>query len=271
MKTAIDYDFLRNSHRLDSPRAVIPSILSEAMPKSLLDVGCGTGTWLKAALELGVSDVLGVDGIDVPDAELLFPRTFFRHQDLTVAWDLKRRFDVALCLEVAEHLDGGFAAQLIKCITDHSDLVYFSAASPGQPGQHHVHCQWPDYWQGLFNSFGYVCSDQVRWEIWDDVRVEPWYRQNLFTARRDAVHAGKESRIRRVTHPDLLTFFGEHMTFSSWSENKRRIERGDLPVRWYMTVPFRAALSKVNRCIKKLARVEGNSNEIQEKSAASER
>jgi SAM-dependent methyltransferase len=268
MKTAIDYDFLRNSHTIQSPRTVIPVIFSEGIPKSLLDVGCGTGTWLKAALEIGVSDIFGVDGINVSDGELLFPRTFFRQQDLTATWNLKRRFDVELCLEVAEHLDGAFAGELIKCITDHSDLVYFSAAPPGQPGQHHVNCQWPDYWQSLFNSFGYVCSDEVRWKIWDDARVEPWYRQNLFTARRDPVHAGKEDRIKRVTHPDLLTYFGDKMTFSSWPEHKRRIERGALPLRWYMTVPLRAALSKIGRRIKMGAGVDGNSSEIQERSRA---
>jgi SAM-dependent methyltransferase len=255
MKTGIDYDFSRNSHTLRSPKAAVPILFSERMPKSLIDVGCGTGTWLRAAMDLGISDVFGLDGINVSPIQLLIPRALFQQQDLTLAWNLKRRFDVAFCLEVAEHLDSASAFHLIKCITEHADLVYFSAAPPGQTGQHHVNCQWPDYWQSLFNSCGYVCSDQVRWRIWDDTDVDPWYRQNLFEARSDPAGAGKETRIKRVIHPELF----EQSAPFSWSRFKRRAEQGVLPTKWYMTTPLKAVLFKIRRRIKRAVSPHGQS------------
>jgi len=80
---------------------------------------------------------------------------------LTRSWDLKRKFDAVLCLEVAEHLDSAFAPTLIDALIKHGNLIYFSAACPGQTGQHHVNCQWPVYWQQLFNERGFACEDDL--------------------------------------------------------------------------------------------------------------
>lgn len=42
----------------------------------------------------------------------------------------------------------------------------------------------------MFNRHAYSCDDAVRWPIWDDSTIEPWYRQNMFIAQRDPVAAG---------------------------------------------------------------------------------
>ena len=126
------------------------------------------------AVEFDVTDIFGVDGVAIPTEQLQISSSLFRQQDLTRPWNLGRRFEAALCLEVAEHLDEKNAAVLIDALTTHSDCVVFSAACPGQPGQHHVNCQWPAYWQKMFNECGYVCTDEVRWQIWHDERIELW-------------------------------------------------------------------------------------------------
>ena len=205
--STVDYDHAKNTHTLEGPRAAIAEIFGPAMPSSLLDVGCGNGTWLKAALDAGISDVFGIDGIDLGEAKLVPDRYFSRH-DLQKPFDLKRAFDVAFCFEVGEHLDANAAALLIESLARHSATIYFSAAIPNQPGQHHINCQWPEYWQHLFNNAGYVCEDSVRWRIWRDSRIEPWYRQNMFTARRDPQNAGSEKRIEPVIHPDMVIHVG---------------------------------------------------------------
>ncbi len=202
----------------------------EPRPQSLLDVGCGIGTWLKVALESGVGDVFGVDGIAVAPDNFLVPKTLFSQQDLRQKWNLNRRFEVALCLEVAEHLDPQFSMNLIQALTSHSDMVVFGAACPGQTGQHHVNCQWPVYWQKLFNEQGYACSDEVRWLIWPDERIEPWYRQNIFIARRNAATAGQEPRIPSVIHPNIMTLMNE----SGYWTNADQIANGALPFKWYL-------------------------------------
>jgi hypothetical protein len=112
-------------------------------------------------MDLGALDVLGIDGIAVPEQQLHVTRTAIELCDLSNRFDLGRRFDVALCLEVAEHLPESSSAGLISSIAAHSDAILFSAACPGQPGQHHVNYQWPSYWQALFNGEGYVCDDSV--------------------------------------------------------------------------------------------------------------
>src|SRR5262245_54459582 len=166
----IDYDHGQNRHTLEGAADALFSILGSNIPRSLLDVGCGTGTWLRAASDLGVAEVFGVDGI-VPEASLHISKDLVSQQDLSKTFNLARRFDVALCLEVAEHLPEEAADSLITSIVAHSDMVLFSAACPGQPGQHHINCQWPIYWQDLFNQRGYACDDSVRWKIWDDSRI----------------------------------------------------------------------------------------------------
>lgn len=202
MALGVDYDHSENVHTLTGASAALSALLDGQAPASLLDVGCGTGTWLRAALDLGVSDVFGVDGVDVTPEKFHAPKNVYRQMDFTKAFDLCRRFDVVLCLEVAEHLPASAAETFVGSLVTHGDLILFSAASPNQPGQHHVNCQWPDYWQALFNRLGYACEDSLRWQIWRDTRIEPWYRQNVFRARKHP-SAGSEPRIEAVLHPDM--------------------------------------------------------------------
>jgi hypothetical protein len=145
-------------------------------------------------------------------------------------------------LEVAEHLEEIHADLLIEMLTDHADGVVFSAACPGQEGQHHVNCQWPVYWQRLFNEHGFTCRDELRWQIWDDTRVEPWYRQNIFTARRSPEQAGQEPRLRSVVHPDIWS--GVTPTYEDYL---RQIEEGSMPPAWYATLIPHAVGAKLKR------------------------
>ena len=164
---SVDYHHATNVHSLKGARAALPLLLARAHAGSLLDVGCGTGTWMKAALDFGIADVFGIDGVQVPADQLHVPAEKIARQELSRPWNLGRRFDAVICLEVAEHLDRECAPGLIDSLARHADLVYFSAACPGQEGQHHVNCQWPAYWQQLFNARGFSCSDEPRWELWD--------------------------------------------------------------------------------------------------------
>lgn len=242
---SVDYNHSQNLHTLEGPKAALPMLFPEGLPKSIMDVGCGTGTWLRAAMDLGATDVFGIDGVNIPANQLLIEPQRFQRCDLTAPIDLNRRFDAVFCLEVAEHLDAQHAVELIQTLTRHSDLIFFSAACPGQDGQHHVNCQWPIYWQQLFNESGYVCEDAVRWQIWDDRRIEPWYRQNMFLARRDASLARREPRIKAVLHPEMLSSitpegdrFGNHV---------RQIENGRMRLTWYLKTPVRACFEKLKR------------------------
>src|SRR4051812_21567636 len=55
---------------LRSARAVVPALLELLHPSSVVDVGCGLGAWLAVCREMGVQDVLGVDGGYVERSQL---------------------------------------------------------------------------------------------------------------------------------------------------------------------------------------------------------
>jgi SAM-dependent methyltransferase len=247
----IKYDHERNRqcHSVEGAAEVLRALFAGDFPRTVLDVGCGTGTWLKAFLDRGAATVVGLDGIDPKLRDLFVPHEVIRHTDLRRPFDLGERFDLVLCLETAEHLDREYAGTLIDSLTHHGTTILFSAAAPGQPGDHHVNCEWPDYWQRLFNDRGYVCNDSARWAIWDNAAVEPWYRQNLITAVEDKCRAGEEPRIRRVLHPDMMQHYGE----SFLEENLGCVEAGALPVGWYIRTPITAASMKLRRLLRRLS------------------
>ena len=162
-----------------SARAVMPCLLELTSPRSVVDVGCGTGTWLSVARELGIDDVLGLDGEWVHAEALEIPADRFRAVDLAAAPALARRFDLALSLEVAEHLASAAAERFVGLLVATAPLVAFSAAIPGQGGNGHLNEQWPRYWAERFAAHGYEVVDCLREPLWEDERVEWWYRQNL--------------------------------------------------------------------------------------------
>jgi SAM-dependent methyltransferase len=230
----VDFDHSHDPHSLAGPEIALRLFLERVPARSLLDVGCGRGTWVNAAIRHGIEDVLGVDGVALPDSCRLFSKERFRQRDLREPFNLEREFDVLTCLEVAEHLPAESSAHLIASLAKHSRRILFAAACPGQPGQHHVNCQWPDYWQTLFNRNGYTCSDWPRWLIWTDRRIESWYRQNTFYAERQPGLAGKERRIMPVLHPDLLEELFRPCREEAKTKAFSSIEDGQPPGFWYV-------------------------------------
>ena len=179
-----DRDFYAGRHAgtVHSARTIL-SILMERIPEihSAVDVGCGIGTWLSVLREKGVEDIQGVDG-DWVDPEMLeIPRERFLRIDLGVsAVKLPKRYDLAISLEVAEHLAPDRAKEFVSSLTALSDHVLFSAAVPFQGGRNHVNEQWQHYWIELFRAVDYEVHDFIRPGVWDDERIPFWYKQNLF-------------------------------------------------------------------------------------------
>ena len=163
----------------ESARAVVPLVNELLQPASVLDVGCGVGTWLAEWGRAGVSDVLGIDGDYVDRTALLLPSDQFTPTDLQQSFSLGRKFDLVQTLEVAEHIDEAYADTFVESLSRHGDTILFSAAIPGQGGDHHVNEQWPSYWAEKFDRAGYTLYDIIRPQIWTDPRIVWWYRQNI--------------------------------------------------------------------------------------------
>ncbi len=164
---------------LASANAIVPLILELIPIESVCDVGCGLGNWLAVFQEQGVTDTLGLDGDHVPRELLQIAASQFIATDLSRPLPLERQFDLVMSLEVAEHLPPTHARSFVGELVRLAPVVLFSAAIPGQGGTGHVNEQWPDYWDEHFRQFGFVCFDALRWQIWDNDAVEPWYQQNM--------------------------------------------------------------------------------------------
>jgi SAM-dependent methyltransferase len=198
-----------------SAELIVPIVIELLAPRSVLDVGAGTGAWLAAFAAAGVDDVQGVEGGRPTGEQLLVPADRIKWHDLEEPFELGRRFDLVVSLEVAEHLPAARADQFVAMLTNHADAVLFSAAIPNQGGNHHINEQWPTYWATRFADRGYACFDPIRDRIWSDDRIEWWYRQNtLIYARGDAAArlealgfaAGPP---RQLVHPDLYLLVHE--------------------------------------------------------------
>lgn len=184
-----------------SAEAILPWVFDVVPCASLADVGCGTGSWLAAANALGVADTAGFDGPWVKRDLLEIPAERFRPTDLSRPPEPDRTFDLAMSLEVGEHLPKSAAPAFVGFLTDLAPVVLFSAAIPGQGGMHHVNEQWPAYWIDLFAARGYRVVDALRGRFWNDPAVAYWYAQNsLFFVRAD----------RMAHYPRLLDAEARH-------------------------------------------------------------
>ncbi|MDP2710798.1 MAG: class I SAM-dependent methyltransferase [Solirubrobacteraceae bacterium] len=149
-------------------------------PASVFDIGCSIGTWLSVCGALGVTDRLGTDGDYVDRAALRIPTDQFLAWDLAQPLRIDRRFDLAMSVEVAEHLPPGRSESLVAELCGAAPVVLFSAAIPFSGGTGHINEQWPGYWAGLFAEHGYTPVDCIRSRVWQDERVAWWYAQNIF-------------------------------------------------------------------------------------------
>lgn len=158
---------------------IVPLIL-ELTPevRSVVDVGGGTGAWLQAFQKLGIETIQLYDALEVAPGLLIEP-SCFQPINLNEGLPAQDSFDLAICLECAEHLHADRALPLVKWLTSTADIVIFSAAVPGQPGKGHINVQPLEYWQKLFRQCDYVCHDLLRGQIIDDFNIPYWYRQNL--------------------------------------------------------------------------------------------
>jgi SAM-dependent methyltransferase len=197
------FETIREGCKL-SADAVIPRFLqmflADERPQTVVDVGCGEGHWGRTFEDEGC-EVLGLDGytdavIDCIPVDLGIPLP-----------DIGRTFDLAVCLEVAEHLPPERADSFIAELCHLAPVVLFSAAIPGQGGHGHLNEQWPGYWEEKFKAAGLLVTGDFRWSIWNDDRVEIWYRQNLLIAVRDRPESLKRFNfhgpVLPVVHPVL--------------------------------------------------------------------
>lgn len=218
MKNSYDSDFyaIQSGGSRRSASVVVPIVVDLFQPRSVIDFGCGVGTWLAEFAATGIDDLQGLDGDYVPRDQLQISADRFRAVDLTHPPTLDRRYDLAMSVEVAEHLPAECAAEFVSALTAAAPAVLFSAAIPHQGGIHHVNEQWPEYWRELFRRQGYSAVDAIRPRVWGHGNVDWWYQQNvLLYCHSDALAANprlqpvNDERMLDLVHPYFFTFVAE--------------------------------------------------------------
>jgi SAM-dependent methyltransferase len=177
-------------------------------PRSVVDFGCGIGTWLSVFKEHGAEEIVGVDGDWVRRENSLIAGCEFIAADFTAPTQLGRAFDLVISMEVAEHIPAKHAESFVDTLTSHGGIVLFSAAIPFQGGVSHVNEQWPAYWAALFAARGYLPADCLRGKFWNNPQVPWWYAQNCMFFVREEELSGypllQEARRHTSNPPQAL-------------------------------------------------------------------
>lgn len=212
-------DYFRGLHAgsLSSAKAVVPLVVRFVHAGSVIDLGCGDGSWLSVFAGQGAKDIRGVDGVWMQPSLLQIPRDSFQASDLRKPFRMERTFDLAVSLEVAEHLPPQSAETFVESLAGLAPVVLFSASIPHSgPGNHyHLNEQWPHYWAEKFAQRQYVPVDCLRDAVWDSRDVEPWYKETIVLfVRRDrlasypllaAEYEQRKGTYRAVVHPETLS------------------------------------------------------------------
>ncbi|WP_417370990.1 class I SAM-dependent methyltransferase [Gelidibacter japonicus] len=218
----IKYNHTEKMHNPTAAMEILPRVFSLLNTRSVLDVGCANGSWLKASQNMGVKNVFGVDGIELNVEDMLIDEIDFLKHDLTQPLKLNRKFDLVISLEVAEHLPENAAETFVDNLVAHGDVVLFSAAIPGQGGQYHINEQWPEYWHSRFKERGFLGYDILRADLWNNENVFWWYRQNILLFAKEGTplfsNMKANNTINALVHPQLYN----KKVFKPKFQNSRR-------------------------------------------------
>jgi hypothetical protein len=156
---------------------------------------------------------------------------------------LKRFFDIAISIEVAEHLPENRGVSFVEDLTRLAPVVLFSAAIPRQGGTDHINERWQSYWAAIFANRGFVTCDVLRPLLWNNPNIARWYRQNmLLFCRRDFL----------LEVPRLTTKQGNAMPLSVVHPQQYLEIWDEVDVRGSLRLYSRALQRAVHRRVEKL-------------------
>lgn len=150
---------------------------------SLVDVGAGSGAisaeWRRRGHRIAACERNSFGRL-IARTQGVRPRPFSLAE--TPPADLSGPFDLAVCLEVAEHVPAEFAPRLVEFLAGLAPTIIFSAAPPGHGGHSHINEQPPSYWDALYAKHG-VKPDEERSEALRSAFVDAgvqgeWYIHN---------------------------------------------------------------------------------------------
>lgn len=170
----------QKSGSLKSAHLLLSHLWRYYQAKSVVDIGCGVGTWLTASASMGAQRIVGYDGEWNSQAHMIHPEIDFFAYDLNLPLPDHEKFDLAISLEVAEHLQPASSESFVNGLTGLSEVVIFGAAILGQGGTGHINERLHTEWGLLFSALDYQIYDLFRPVFWGHADVDVCYQQNAF-------------------------------------------------------------------------------------------
>ncbi len=196
-----------------SAEIIVPELTKLMQINSVVDVGCGLGNWLHVFENKGVAKLVGIDGEHARTKFILdekhFIATDLEDKDAFKSI-LNEKVDLAICLEVLEHLSANTGERIVDFLCNSTDVVLFSAAIPYQTGENHINEQPPTYWQDLFAKKEFIFYDIFRQKYWNNPKIKWWYKQNMFLVAKEGTFSLENFPIfegdLRI-HPEMLEMY----------------------------------------------------------------
>ena len=223
---------------MESAKRVVPLVLEYLNPKSVVEIGCGEGEWLREFQDTGAR-ILGLDDEKYGQTEFwMGNKASFQPVNMDrVRLTCSNKFDLAICLEVAHRYAEDRAKEFVHDLCLLSDVVLFSAAIPGQE-EDVVNGQMPSYWAELFRQNGFMMLDCIRPQIWEDEGIGIKYRQNLivYVREKELVKypnlfrlyiSDTKKRVVDIVHPKQMDEKVKVLNETDWN---LKVKRDDLEV-----------------------------------------
>jgi hypothetical protein len=123
---------------------------------SCVDIGAGAGGYVKECRRSGI-DSSGYEFSSAGRLLALLQSVRLYKFDCSdkQSWP-QTKSDMVFTIEVAEHLPIEMADDFVQLVANCSDLIFFTAAQTGQPGQGHINCQPLEYWCQKFEKLGFT-------------------------------------------------------------------------------------------------------------------
>ncbi len=168
--------------------ATVGATINEKLhPSTVIDLGCGTGALIRCLAQLGIRCV-GLEyaelGVGICKDRGLDVHKFDVTRDTLPVSEV---FDLAISIEVAEHLPEESADRFVSTLCSLADQVILTAAGPTETSPYHLNCQPKQYWVEKFFSAGFILDGDLVEEFrreWTGTCVQHWYWRNLMVFRK---------------------------------------------------------------------------------------
>lgn len=149
--------------------------------KNVVDFGCGLGDYTKSF----IANNINCEAYDGNPNTSELTNGVGKVLDLSKDFELQKKFDCVLSLEVGEHIPKEYEQVFINNICNHTNnLLIISWAIIGQGGDGHVNCQNNDYVINEIENRGFRYDLENSILLRESISTAPWFRNTIMVFNR---------------------------------------------------------------------------------------